>query len=194
MHSDATISRAKLLNLKELLFNQEIANRCNDWGMRQNLVLHSDPDNIVLSLSVMQIPYFSESITLNKTWQFLKMSHLLHSNLFAHVSNWNQIFSSLPKTYSGHFFKKTSSSISPSILSAQRRDNLQLNYRKPILPVGSEIRQTALTLRFISQLGILPNSFKKITGNRLDNGKRSIECTFITSFHEERNGNKVTET
>lgn len=53
MHSDATISRAKLLNLKELLFNQEIANRCNDWEMRQNLVLHSDPDNMVLSLSIM---------------------------------------------------------------------------------------------------------------------------------------------
>lgn len=66
MHSDATISRAKLLNLKELLFNQEIANRCNDWRMRQNLVLHSDPDNMVLSLSIMWIPYPSESITLNK--------------------------------------------------------------------------------------------------------------------------------
>lgn len=66
MQSDATISRAKLLNLKELLFNQEIANRCNDWGMRQNLVLHVDPDNMVLSLSIMWIPYFFEPISLNK--------------------------------------------------------------------------------------------------------------------------------
>lgn len=104
MHSDATISRAKLLNLKELLFNQEIANRCNDWGMRQNLVLHSVSDNMVLSLSIMWIPYFSESITSNKNWSFLNMSHLLHPNRSAHVANWKQFFFGLPKTYPSHFF------------------------------------------------------------------------------------------
>lgn len=87
MHSDATISRAKLLNPKELLFNQEIANRCNDWGMRRNLVLHSGPDNKFLSLSIMCIPYFPENIALNKKWSFLKISHLLYLNGSADVPN-----------------------------------------------------------------------------------------------------------